>query len=371
MSVALCVFSQRSASGAVTTAEPYTSAAECAKCHTAIHAYWSESEHARSATKPSFAESMRIASAAASDGEAVRRNCTSCHAPTSLVSGDYALEKPLTREGVSCDFCHTVADVDMARRGKPFTLTPGPVKRGPLEYANSPAHQTLYSPLHKTSALLCAGCHEAENSHGLKVLTTYSEWKAGPYAEIGKTCQECHMPLAPGRTVKEGLDSTQRRVNLHWMSGGTLASRLAGGLVLRIESADVGASTAQVQVSVVNNGVGHAAPGGLSSKSLVLSVGIDGGSGELVPRLERLYRRVLRDSQGREVKTVAGEFLDAASVSEDTRLKPRETRTERFTLPLSPNWRAIVARLEYHDASDPMAPPAVTLVAEARHDRGR
>jgi hypothetical protein len=188
---------------------------------------------------------------------------------------------------------------------------------------------------------------------------------------MGKTCQECHMPLVPGRTVKEGFDSAQRRVNLHWMSGGTLASRLAGGLQLRIESAEVGASTAQVQVAVVNRGVGHAAPGGLSSKSLVLSVGVDGGSGELAPRLDRFFRRVLKDAQGRGIETVAGEFLDAASVSEDTRLKPRETRTERFTLPLAPTWRAIVARLEYHDASDPQAPPTVTLVAEARHERGR
>jgi hypothetical protein len=292
----------------------------------------------------------------------------SCHAPMSIASGDIALQESVTREGVSCDFCHTVADVDLGRRPNPFDLAPGAVKRGPLEYASSPFHQTAYSPLHKTSALLCAACHEQENARGVKVLSTYSEWKAGPYADQGRTCQECHMPLVPGRTVKEGLDSAQRRVNLHWMSGGGLASRLAGGLKLSIESAEIGASTAQVRVAVFNSGVGHAAPGGLSSKSLVLSVGVDDGSGRLAPQLERTYRRLLRDNEGREIKTVAGEFLDAATVAEDTRLKPRETRTETFTLPISATGKAIVARLEYRDASDPHNPTASTLVAEARHE---
>lgn len=177
------------------------------------------------------------------------------------------------------------------------------------------------------------------------------------------------MPVVPGRTVKEGLEATQRRVNLHWMSGGSVASRLATALQLRIDSADVGSATAQIEVAVVNRGVGHAAPGGLSSKSLVLSVGIDAGPGPLVPNLERVYHRVLRDDRGREVTTVAGEFLDAASIGEDTRLKPGETRTERFSLPLPASWRAVVARLEYRDASDPRNPPRITQVAEARRER--
>jgi hypothetical protein len=351
--------------------DPYTSVQECAKCHQSIHHYWSESEHARAATKASFLESLRVAVASGSDQEAVRRGCVSCHAPTAQASGDYALARPTTREGVSCDFCHTVSGVDLRKRDHPFVLEPGPVKRGPLEYASSPFHQTAYSPLHKTSPLLCAGCHEYENARGVRVLSTYSEWKAGPYPESGHTCQECHMPVVPGRSVKEGLDSTQRRINLHWMSGGGVASRLATGLTLRLDAVDFSGAIAQVQVAVVNNGVGHAAPGGLSTKSLVLSVGVDRGTGDVVSPLERVYRRVLRDGQGRELTTVAGLFLEAATIGEDTRLQPKETRSERFSLPLPSDWRAIVARLEYRDASDPQAPPRVTRVAEARRERGR
>jgi hypothetical protein len=349
---------------------PYTSARECARCHQTIHAYWSESEHSRSATKPSYLAALDEAVQGAREKSAVQRNCVWCHAPTALATGDYTLQARITREGVSCDFCHTVANVDLSRPEHPFDLQPGKIKRGPLEYAKSPYHETAYSTLHKSSPLLCAACHEYKNALGVPVLSTYSEWTAGPYPAHGQTCQECHMPLVPGATVREGLQSTQRRINLHRLVGGSVASRVRGGLELRFESVAVSATSADVQVVVANTAVGHSAPGGLSSKSLVLAVGVDTGSGELAQRWERIYRRELKDAEGRVLATVPDLFLNAASVGEDTRIKQKEARTERFTVPLPENWKAIVARLEYRDASDPKA-PKTTLVTEQRRERSR
>ena len=349
---------------------PYTSARECAACHKTIHLYWSESEHSRSATRPSYLASLAAAVDGASDKHGVRRGCVWCHAPTALVTGDYALEGEVAREGVSCDFCHTVADVDMDKAGHPFQLDPGKVKRGPLEYAKSPFHDTAYSTLHKGSPLLCASCHDYKNPLGVAVLSTYSEWKTGPYAARGETCQECHMPLVPGETVIEALQPTQRRINMHRLQGGSTASKVLSGMEVRFGPVDVGSASADVQVVVTNKAVGHAAPGGLSSKSLVLAVGIDTGAADLVHRLERVYRRELKDAQGHGLVAVADLFLKAASVGEDTRIRPKESRTERFTVPLPENWKAIVARLEYRDASDPTAAPKTTLVTEERRERG-
>ena len=178
------------------------------------------------------------------------------------------------------------------------------------------------------------------------------------------------MPLVPGATVREGLDSTQRRINLHRIVGGSAASRIRGGLELRLEPLGNGAASADVQVVVSNTAVGHSAPGGLSTKSLVLAVGVDTGSSELAHRRERIYRRDLKDAEGRVLSTVPDLFLKAVSVGEDTRLKQKEARTERFAVPLPENWKAIVARLEYRDASDPKTPKA-TLIAEQRRERGR
>ncbi|HVR69278.1 MAG TPA: multiheme c-type cytochrome [Vicinamibacteria bacterium] len=351
--------------------EPYVPARTCATCHQTIHLLWSESEHARAATKPAYLEALGAAVAGASDPQAVRRGCVWCHAPTALVTGDYDLRRPITREGVSCDFCHTVADVDLARPDHPFDLDPGDVKRGPLEYATSPFHRTAYSPLHKSSPLLCAACHEHTNAQGVAVLSTYTEWKAGPYPERGQTCQECHMPLVPGETVQgQGLASTQRRINLHRLVGGSSPSRVRAGLVLRIHSLAVSGASADVQVAVVNAAVGHAAPGGLSSKSLVLAVGVETAAGQLLHRRERVYRRELKDAEGRTLVTVADFFLRAATVGADTRLRQKEARSERFTVPLPEDWKAIVARLEYRDESDPRAGAKTTLVTEVRRERG-
>jgi hypothetical protein len=349
---------------------PYASARDCARCHRTIHTYWSESEHSRSATNPSYRAALDSAMEGALDKSAVQRNCVWCHAPTALVTGDYSLQRPITREGVSCDFCHTVADVDLSRPDHPFDLQPGKIKRGPLEYAKSPSHETAYSALHKASPLLCAACHQYTNAHGVAVLSTYSEWTSGPYPARGQTCQECHMPLVPGTTVGEGLESTQRRINLHRLVGGSVASRVRGGLDLRFGTLGVGATSADVEVIVANTAVGHSAPGGLSSKSLVLAVGVDTGAGELAHRRERVYRRELKDAEGRVLATVPDLFLKAASIGEDTRIKQKESRTERFTVPLPENWKAIVARLEYRDASDPKA-PKTTLISEQRRERGR
>jgi hypothetical protein len=175
----------------------------------------------------------------------------------------------------------------------------------------------------------------------------------------------------PGRTVREGLQSTQRRINLHRLVGGSAASRIGSGVDLRIDSLDITSASADVQVVVVNRAVGHAAPGGLSSKSLVLAVAVETASGELMHRRERVYRRELKDADGRTLVTVPDLFLKAASVGEDTRLRQKEARLERFTVPIAEDWKAIVVRLEYHDASDPKVGTKTTLVTEERRERGQ
>jgi Cytochrome c554 and c-prime len=348
------------------TASPYAPARDCAACHRTIHNYWSESAHARAASTPAFLESLRAAGEGVADGSSARRACVTCHAPTAITSGDFDLQQAVTREGVSCDFCHSVADVDLDRKDRPFDLRPGNVKWGPLQYLESPAHGMAYSPLHRTSALLCAACHEQKNARGVPVLSTYSEWKEGPYPARGTLCQECHMPLVPGETVAEGMSSSRRVINLHRMEGGSALSPLRRGLDLRVESLAITSVSADVQVVVANTGVGHAAPGGMPTKALVLAVGLEDASGQLRFRQERVYRRDLLDEQGHVLVTIPDLFQKAASVGEDTRLKPKESRSERFTIPLSEGAKAIVARLEYRDSSDPKGPPKTTLVIEER-----
>ncbi len=367
--VGLCVASRGQAAAQLAPAgtSPYAPAKACAECHPTIHLYWSESAHARSASRPSYLASIESAVAGASDKDAVRRGCASCHAPTSLTTGDYAMQQEVTREGVTCDFCHTVYSVQMDAQGNRFESKPGKVKFGPLLYAKSASHDSEYSALHKASPLLCAACHEHKNAHGVAVLSNYSEWQTSPYRDRGMTCQECHMPTVPGSSVREGLAASERVINLHRMSGGSVPTKVQHGVELRIVSVDQGSASAGVQVVVTNSGVGHAVPGGLPTNALVLSVGVERpGARELEHRLERIYRKRLADASGRVLLQPADVFLNATAVAQDTRLKPMESRSERFTLPIPAGATAIVARLEYRDESDPKAGPRTSVVGEER-----
>lgn len=347
-------------------ASPYTSAEECGACHEAIHRTWSEGPHAGAASGDEFLAGLEQAV----EQGAERSACVWCHAPTTLITGDVALRDAISREGITCDFCHTVADVDMARPGHPFELAPGDVKRGPFEYAESVGHGTAYSTLHKSSPLLCAACHEYRNAAGVAVLSTYSDWKSGPYPLRGVTCQECHMAPVPGTTVKKGIKAPSliRVINQHRIVGGSARSQLDRGLEVKISSMSRSGGSASLTVAVTNAAAGHPIPGGLSTKSLVLAVGVEVEGGDLLHRREKVYRRELKDERGQVLNTVPDLFLRATSVGRDNRLRPQETREERFTVPLPQGARAIVARLEYHDASAVGKKPSTLVITEARRE---
>ncbi len=354
-------------------AAPYTPAEECSSCHAAIHDFWSGSPHALSATNPVFLDALERAAELAGDGTAARRACVWCHAPTTLVTGDLRLEQPISREGITCDFCHTVKDVDLDKGDHPFILEPGDVKRGPFLYSEPVGHGTAYSQLHHSSPLICAACHEFRNAGGVAVLSTYSDWKEGPYPARGVPCQDCHMALVPGSVVAGGgkEKGSLRVVNLHRIVGGSSAGQLARGLELKIDSMARSGSRANLSVIVTNVAAGHPVPGGLSTKALLLTVGVESADGTLKHVKTKRYRREIKDERGRTLRTVHELFLKGASVGVDNRIRPRESRMERFSLPIPPDGRAVVARLEYENASDPERAPVLIRITEIRRELSR
>jgi nitrate/TMAO reductase-like tetraheme cytochrome c subunit len=317
------------ASSAARTIKPgvFTSSETCAECHEQIHSLWRHSMHGMSFSDPIFQVSYMRAYFEV--GREASETCLRCHAPAAALTGDLEMQDPISREGITCDFCHSVAAVDLDRRLKPYVLRLDGVKRGPLGDAKSPVHAVAKSPLHR-SAEFCAGCHEYSNSRGLLVLSTYSEWKASSYAKEGKTCQNCHMPLIPGSTVRAGLGVERREINLHNISGGHSSERVkraAAARVLRVdrESRDRGV----VEVEVANVGSGHAIPTGLPTRKLVLRVLLS-VDGKLVRSFERTYQRVLLDAEGNRIVDDHRTILDAHTLLDDNRLLPGERRVETF-----------------------------------------
>jgi hypothetical protein len=167
--------------------------------------------------------------------------CSGCHAPTSKGRGelpDYVSEstaRPLTesfsevsRDGVSCDMCHTVKGPDLAGSllgdgvaNLALRFSPSEQKRGPIEapQLSESAHPAVGDPYFSSSAF-CGSCHDVRvprpdlvtGEPFQRLENLFTEWQEGPYATANNphgtpvSCQDCHMslyPLAPPGTYAQ------------------------------------------------------------------------------------------------------------------------------------------------------------------------
>ena len=240
------------------------------------------------------------------DGKAADTGgCAGCHAPGidgELVGRDLLDATDWAYEGgVHCDVCHRVESVDAESPlpgfgGRLNALRPteaplSPVLGDWLPLTFGPSHDSVNVKMgsvqrdHFHQAAMCAGCHELDVGE-LPVQSTYSEWKAGPFAEV-TPCQSCHMPPDPMVTnaadsqafptaplgVVAGWLRPPGAVNRHQFlgprtpDGGMLES--AAALFVETGVAD-GVLTATVRTR--NTGPGHAIPTGEPMRHLVLEV---------------------------------------------------------------------------------------------------
>jgi len=316
----------------------------CKECHEEIYNHWKNAMHSMSIEDPIFKASYMEAYFKTA-GEA-KFNCLRCHAPIAFLNNDYDLKNEITKEGVNCDFCHSVKKVNLDNKTYPFEIEIGEIKRGPLSDVDSTAHKTESSALFKSSEL-CAGCHEYTNRNGVKVLGTYSEWRTSPYAEEGTHCQNCHMPLIPGKIVKPEIKSSNRKqINLHAISASRSTEQLRKALKVEIKNIHKEEDIIEIVVGVTNVGSGHMVPTGIPSRKLILLVELK-TSNEYFSQ-QRIYQKIMLDESGKEIKKENEVFQKAAQVSFDNRLMPRETRIERFAFAMPKNKKiTISARIEY------------------------
>lgn len=327
--------------------------------------------HARSYTDPLFQNQFKEVSKPEE-----RRICLGCHAPLAIYDRDPQLTKATTREGVSCDFCHTVSALLPIAFDQPlrFVLAPGEVKRGPFSAGEmiEKGHKNERSSLFRDSAF-CAGCHEVVNRLGLHVMSTFSEWSQSVYAAQRIACQNCHLPQdIRFPTVDPSTAVTPRSATSHSMLGGHSALQLRGAGMLALRAYVIG-SVVDVSVDVTNVEAGHFLPTGLPSRKVVLKVGLFDEKEAMIQEKEIEYKRVLGDTQGRPIPSgkILDLFLNSSSVVSDTRIPPKETRQERIRFETSRfrRPRVAVATLEYRLEPGPPDRPFPPLrLAEQRMD---
>lgn len=328
----------------------FTSSQVCGSCHQDIYNTWKDlSVHAKALNR-AFMDAYREANEAS--GGKTKALCLTCHAPTTVLTRDYDLTQPISREAITCDFCHSLKGIRLLDADNPFDLDVGAVKRGPLQKPEPKVHQAVQSDLH-TSSLLCAGCHEYRNPNGVALMTTYSEWESGPYPKEAVHCQGCHMPLFKGELVLN--QATQRLdrifINLHQLPGGHSQDQLRRALRMDVTEVRREPDRTLVRVEVFNDGAGHRVPTGLPSRRVVLDASVKTPEGRAFQQ-QRVYQKVVLDASGKPIGRDSRLFLEGASIREDSRIAPRERRLETFEFPV-PRIQAadLKVRLYYDYAS--------------------
>jgi len=261
-------------------------------------------------------------------GRQGEQTCLNCHAPIGVLTEDLALRQKVTWEGITCEYCHSIREISLAGPNPKVKVEFSLVKSGPLKDVSAPIHGVTFSPIY-TSAAICAPCHDYQNSFGLRVLATYSEWKNTHYAKEGWVCQSCHMYKVAGDLVDSKImKSTEAKVNLHQMPGSHSLEQLTKTIKARMNSSHKGGQL-ELTLEVSNVAAGHYVPTGSPMRQLILEVRVDTYDGKHY-RQEKRYRRTVADSEGNELRLEPLAFLKGAKVISDTRLAPGEKRTETF-----------------------------------------
>ncbi|HPU94245.1 MAG TPA: NapC/NirT family cytochrome c, partial [Candidatus Saccharicenans sp.] len=166
----------------------------------------------------------------------VKAGCNGCHTPLAFLAGDIPPAVPAkgtrANESVSCEVCHTITGM---AGDTPFNFNwvsePGKNKYGPRQNANSPEHNLVKSDF-LAKADFCGTCHNEKSPYGVWVKSTHLEWKAGPYAEEGVKCHDCHMTYAPGKSASMG--TAYPDVRQHLFHGAHDPGKVRGTVALRI-----------------------------------------------------------------------------------------------------------------------------------------
>ncbi|UQA59343.1 hypothetical protein E8A73_002190 [Polyangium aurulentum] len=283
--------------------------------------------------------------------------CEPCHAPlAALVQPG----EPVIEEGVTCEACHAIREASEGPAGVEYAYALAENRKfGPIcDAKDNYFHRMGCSPLHR-EARFCGGCHawtmDAKAGAKLAVFTDYPEWKATSYAQAGIACQDCHMPTTTAQ-VASGAERKVRVGNHGFLAGGGERARHALGLVAKASDLD---GRIALEVSLKNEGAGHAVPAGMPGRQVIVRVRVLDAAGNEGAHEERALGRVLGDEAGREVP-----FYAAQKEQADERIKPGETRKLDFTLE-APSEGTVEVAVAWRSAS-PAIVAATGVPAEER-----
>jgi len=292
-------------------------------------------------------------------------NCATCHVPAAAAypgraySVDPNQVSGIEAEGVFCEFCHKIGDVILdPATGLPYPNRPGvlslrlyrPEEGQQLFFGNfdDVTRRVSYLPLEEESHF-CAPCHFGVFWDTL-VYNSFGEWLDSPYSdpEAGRTCQDCHMPVAGYDYFvfpeKGGLRRDPNRIFSHRMPGASdemfLQNAVAMTATARLEEGRL-----VVEVSITNDRTGHYVPTGSPLRHLILAVQATDGRGRTLPQQDgprvpewggpqagqpgKTFAKVL-ETLWTEISPT-GAYWNPTRVLSDNRLAPFATDVSTYT----------------------------------------
>lgn len=314
--------------------------ATCRPCHEAVVDEWLESMHARAhhSRDPIYAGVREVRMKR--EGAAIAEACETCHTPRAAGGG---AGKP--ELGVTCAACHHVASVKPGALGHEALVRPeGPLLLGPhdaqLAPGELPAHGSGPAPKHmKEGRTLCLACHgELSAPSGVAMCSTGPEHEA-QRGGSQDTCVSCHMPLVDGPSGAVATAKTHRSHHFAgphraWYQDDPSLLRRAAELEARFEG--------EALIVTVTNTSGHGFPTGFPGRRAHVQVdGFDAGGARIWQSTpagqspmqaseppEAAFGKVYVDAEG---QPTLAPF--AVKLARDSRLKPSEARTLRFSPP--------------------------------------
>ena len=339
-------------------------------CHAALVEQWRVSMHAQALSDPLFVLKRDEANKA-TDG-ALGPFCDGCHSPIAIMSGENksGAFSEVAIESVGCDMCHQITGTDGPIGNTSLAFKADGTKRAQFDDAKSPVHATAYSKAHET-AEFCGNCHNVDHpGNGMHLEATYTEWKNGPYAKEGVTCQDCHMTPGPGVTKPNpgrAAAMGPERQHLYTMTfaGGNVAlgdavnaeARLKAAAQLDVDVEEIVAAGQKVALTttITNIGAGHYLPTGLTEvREMWLEVTAKDAAGTELLKERRTFGTILKDKNGK----YPVELWDAVGIQSDDRIPPRESTSNDYDFAMSDGPVTVTASLYYRSVPEEMSKKA-------------
>jgi hypothetical protein len=310
----------------------------CSSCHQNQVKEWQSSSMAGSWTNPVFQAFLEDAKKDL--GASIQMDCVSCHAPLGYVTGDLKMEDPKSREGVTCNFCHNVSEVEVSPRPASYTWDASDplLMRGPYKEADAAAaHGSVYSELF-TKSDFCASCHWYDRGPGVPIEATHAQWKSSRAAASGVTCQSCHMKPSRGKAALIA-QRTRDQVWSHAFPGAHSDS-----LPDSVAAVAAAVEGGRLKLTVTNRQGGHSLPGGGGSfRWITLDVIYRNASGKEIARVPvQGYGTEYADSTG---KSPVPKW-HAKTIARTAEIPADEPRVEWSDIP--PGAKRAEAMLTYH-----------------------